>query len=54
MPDFTEMTDAEFDAFWEARIEAAAKEAILTDDDALVEAVMLEHGEAFVARFPAA
>jgi hypothetical protein len=53
LPDFTAMTDAEFDAFWEARTEAAAEEAIRTGDDAAVEAVMLAHGEAFAARYPA-
>jgi hypothetical protein len=47
MPDFTEMTNAEFAAFWDARIEAAA---VAGDDDA-VEAAMIEANEAFVARF---
>lgn len=42
-----EMTDAEFDAFWEARVEAAAQ----SGDEARVEAEMLAHGEAYAARF---
>ena len=42
-----EMTDEEFDAFWEARVEAAA----LSGDEARVEAEMLAHGEAFADRF---
>lgn len=45
--EITEMTDAEFDAFWEARVEAAAQ----SGDEARVEAEMLAHGEAFAARF---
>lgn len=48
MPDFTAMTDDEFTAFWDARIEAAA----VAGDEDVVEAAMVEANEAFVARFP--
>lgn len=47
-PDFSQMTDAEFNAYWEARTEAAA----LTGDDDAVEAAIIAHSEAYVARFP--
>ena len=49
MASAAEMTDDEFAAFWDARIEAAA----LAGDEAAVEAEMEAYNDAFVARFPA-
>lgn len=52
-PDFSAMTDEEFDAHWEARTEAAAQHAARTGDEGPLEASMTEHGEAIWARWPA-